>query len=124
MAWYVIVYEQGQDGLYLQEHLKMRGDNLSRKWIFPKLRGFHECSPGVSEPVLVSGTGPTGALTQMRGNTISRLQTRNAGIVMKRLRNGSITSRSFLNYVREFLLYTCQHGYKYIALPKRTAVER
>lgn len=104
------------------------------KWIVPKLRGFHQCSPvqkhivGVREPVLVSAKSPTDALTHMpevmRANTTSRLQTRNAGIVMKRLRNRSIASSSFLNYVREFFLYTCQHGYKYIALPKRTAVER
>jgi hypothetical protein len=55
----------------------------------------------------------------MRGNATSRLQTRNARIVLKGMRD-----KSCLNYVREFFLFTSQHGYKYIAQPKGTAVER
>jgi hypothetical protein len=60
----------------------------------------------------------------MRGNSSSRLQARNARIALKRLRNRSFISRSYFSYVREFFLYTSQHGYKYIAQPKGTAIER
>jgi hypothetical protein len=60
----------------------------------------------------------------MRGNATSRLQTRNARIALKRIRNKTFTSRSYFNYIREFFLFTSQHGYKYIAQPKGTVVER
>jgi hypothetical protein len=60
----------------------------------------------------------------MRGNATSILQTRNARIALKRMRNKSFVRRSYFNYVREFFLFTSQHGYKYIAQPKGTAVER
>ena len=54
----------------------------------------------------------------------SRLRTRNARIVLKRKRNRWFTTKFYFNYIREFFLYTSQHGYKYIAQPKGTPIER
>jgi hypothetical protein len=54
----------------------------------------------------------------------SSLPTRNDRIALKRKTNRWITTRFYFNYVREFFLHTSQHGYKYIAQPKGTAIER
>jgi hypothetical protein len=55
----------------------------------------------------------------------SRLRTRNARIAFKKRRiNKWLTTSFYFNYIREFFLHTSQHGYKYIAQPKGTAVER
>jgi hypothetical protein len=32
--------------------------------------------------------------------------------------------RFYFNYIREFFLYTSQHGYKHIVKPERAAIER
>jgi hypothetical protein len=54
----------------------------------------------------------------------TRLRTRNARIALKRKTNRWFTTRFCFNYIREFFLHTSQHGYKHIAQPKVTAIER
>lgn len=54
----------------------------------------------------------------------SRLRTRNARIALKRKTNRWFTRRFYFNYIREFFLLTSQHGYKHIARPNGTAIER
>jgi hypothetical protein len=54
----------------------------------------------------------------------SRLRTRNARIALRKARSKRFIHGFYLDYVREFFLYTSQHGYKYIAQPNRTAIER
>ena len=54
----------------------------------------------------------------------SRLRIRNARIAFKRNRNKWFPTSLYFNYIREFFLYTSQHGYKYIAQPKVTVIER
>ncbi|XP_021913488.1 pickpocket protein 11-like [Zootermopsis nevadensis] len=54
----------------------------------------------------------------------NRLRTRNARIALKKVRSKWFAHRFYFDYVREFFLYTSQHGYKYIAQPKATPVER
>jgi hypothetical protein len=72
MAKYVICYAECQEDLYIHEHLKMRGDNLSRKIECPEVsRDFQQCSQGqkrvagVTELVLLSGRSATKAVTRI-----------------------------------------------------------
>jgi hypothetical protein len=55
---------------------------------------------------------------------VSRLRTRNARIVSERVSYKRFTCRFLFDHLREFFLYTSQHGYKYIAQRNGTAVER
>jgi hypothetical protein len=54
----------------------------------------------------------------------SRLRTRNARVALKKVRSKRFIYRFYFDYVREFFLHTSQHGYKYIAQPNGTVIER